>query len=384
MKKQHFSEYVKKHYGKDYQLLQDVSTRWSSTLLMIKRVLLLKKAIIDITNDSELHDLNKFQLVDRDWQTLENYNTILEIPHAFQDILGTESTPTLPYTLPAFAAFIQRWTDLVYNNPDWDNVIQPGLDKLETYERELIKTPAYVLAMAIDPRNKLSYYSKLPASKYDVAKQIFLKALRAYSNPNTPPNIPEHQPASKSSKRTAADILFSNRQYSKEPLPLEIEMEQYLNSLGEGIGILEFWQANQHHYPHIFKLAMDILPIQATSVPCERAFSSGKETMALRRRRISDDLMEALQLLKYSIRKGPSLNFTEGMSWDDEVREFEYMARTAPSEDPDTYGRNLKLVRHDEDELEKIIDEATQAMQELESARWNLSDQGSEIEYISE
>ncbi|KAK2467958.1 hypothetical protein APHAL10511_000253 [Amanita phalloides] len=79
MKKQRFSEYVKKHYGKDYQLLQDVSTRWSSTLLMIKRVLLLKKAIIDITNDSEFHDLNKFQLVDRDWQTLENYTQFLRL-----------------------------------------------------------------------------------------------------------------------------------------------------------------------------------------------------------------------------------------------------------------------------------------------------------------
>ena len=99
---------------------------------------------------------------------------------------------------------------------------------------------------------------------------------------------------------------------------------------------------------------MDILPIQATSVPCERAFSSGKETMAPHHRRISPDLIEALQLLKYSIHKGPSLSFTEGLSWDGEFKEFEYMARSTPSEDPDTYGRSLKLTRQHDDELEII------------------------------
>ena len=42
--------------------------------------------------------------------------------------------------------------------------------------------------------------------------------------------------------------------------------------------------------------------------------------MAPRQRHISPDLMEALQVLKYSICKGSSsLSFTEGMSWEDEM-----------------------------------------------------------------
>ncbi|KZT18614.1 hypothetical protein NEOLEDRAFT_1021773, partial [Neolentinus lepideus HHB14362 ss-1] len=51
-------------------------------------------------------------------------------------------------------------------------------------------------------------------------------------------------------------------------------------------------------YPTIFKLAMDILPIQGSAVPCERVFSSGKETVTDRRNRLSPELMEALQMLK--------------------------------------------------------------------------------------
>jgi hypothetical protein len=56
---------------------------------------------------------------------------------------------------------------------------------------------------------------------------------------------------------------------------------------------------------------MDYLPIQASAVPCERVFSSSGETDTKRRNRIHPILMEALQMLKFSL-KQRRLNFTEG------------------------------------------------------------------------
>ncbi len=40
------------------------------------------------------------------------------------------------------------------------------------------------------------------------------------------------------------------------------------------------YQSQEHRtqYPTIYKLAMDVLPIQGTSIPCECVFSSSKET----------------------------------------------------------------------------------------------------------
>jgi hypothetical protein len=69
------------------------------------------------------------------------------VPHAFQDILGAEATPTLCYTIYAMSAFIQRWEELIEDNPEWENFIRPGLDKLEGYTRPLDDIPAYILAM---------------------------------------------------------------------------------------------------------------------------------------------------------------------------------------------------------------------------------------------
>lgn len=68
---------------------------------------------------------------------------------------------------------------------------------------------------------------------------------------------------------------------------------------------------------------MDVLPIQGSSVPCERVFSCAKETMTNRRSRIQPELMEALQLLKYSVKHGRSISFTIGSSWQEEEEELE-------------------------------------------------------------
>ena len=59
--------------------------------------------------------------------------------------MGAENTPTLCYSIPAFAAFIKMWKDLAIHHPEWEVMIQPGLDKLEDYQEQL--TDVHILAM---------------------------------------------------------------------------------------------------------------------------------------------------------------------------------------------------------------------------------------------
>ncbi|KAI5893793.1 uncharacterized protein SCHCODRAFT_02500333 [Schizophyllum commune H4-8] len=61
------------------------------------------------------------------------------------------------------------------------------------------------------------------------------------------------------------------------------------------------------------------MPIQASAVPCERVFSSSKETDTTRRANLEPNLMEALQILKFylheenlnTILRDPVRNATE-------------------------------------------------------------------------
>ncbi|KIK10995.1 hypothetical protein PISMIDRAFT_83750, partial [Pisolithus microcarpus 441] len=56
-------------------------------------------------------------------------------------------------------------------------------------------------------------------------------------------------------------------------------------------------------FPTIYHIAMDYLPVQPSSVPCECIFSSSTETDTKKQNHISPMLMEALQLLKFSLKQ---------------------------------------------------------------------------------
>ena len=62
----------------------------------------------------------------------------------------------------------------------------------------------------------------------------------------------------------------------------------------------------------IFRVVLDILPVQASSVACEHVFSSSKETITMRRSCFSPLLMEILQFLKYTYRQ-EQLDLIEGL-----------------------------------------------------------------------
>jgi hypothetical protein len=64
-------------------------------------------------------------------------------------------------------------------------------------------------------------------------------------------------------------------------------------------------------FPTLFAIAMDYLLIQPSAVPCERIFSSSTETDTKKRNCINPLLMEALQILKFHLKK-ERLNFIEG------------------------------------------------------------------------
>jgi hAT family C-terminal dimerisation region len=84
---------------------------------------------------------------------------------------------------------------------------------------------------------------------------------------------------------------------------------------------------------------MDILPIQGTSVPCERVFSSSKETVRARRNCLGPKVMEATQVLKFQAKQ--EIDFTVGLNSHDEEAELEGKEEAAPVEDIKAYLRGI-------------------------------------------
>ena len=87
---------------------------------------------------------------------------------------------------------------------------------------------------------------------------------------------------------------------------------------------------------------MDILPVQAFSVPCERVFSSSKETITARRNSLSPQLVEALQLLKFLTKQGRGMSFTQGWDKEKEVANLVRREEEQPVEDMYSFLHSLQ------------------------------------------
>jgi len=118
-------------------------------------------------------------------------------------------------------------------------------------------------------------------------------------------------------------------------------------------------------------MAMDYLPIQASAVPCERVFLSSAETDTKKRNRLSPLMMEALQMLKFYLKK-ERLHFMRG--WVTSEKQITVNDAEEEEEDPleallqGDFQNNLDEIIHyidqyDEDKEGKEGKEATQGDQ---------------------
>ena len=94
-------------------------------------------------------------------------------------------------------------------------------------------------------------------------------------------------------------------------------------------------------------MALNYIPIQASSVPCKCVFSSASETDTKQRNRINSDLFEALQILKFGY-KCEQLDFSGGLL----VIEEEMLVEPPPVSNIDHLGG---LVAQTEETLDAML-----------------------------
>jgi hAT family C-terminal dimerisation region len=107
--------------------------------------------------------------------------------------------------------------------------------------------------------------------------------------------------------------MFETAEESEELATVHEEYESYVKGplLKPGTNILQFWSMSDLTLLTIYSIAMDYLPIQVSSVLSERVFSSSAKTDTHKRNCIHPLLMEALQMLKFGLKKS-RLDFMTG------------------------------------------------------------------------
>ncbi|KAL7282477.1 hypothetical protein ACG7TL_003948 [Trametes sanguinea] len=379
----------KKTFGDDTpsgtQLLRDVDTRWSSTFLMIDRLLSLYPAVQLLMRKHDTAAL----LSDKTLDVLQDIREFLAIPHAVQELLSAENTPTVSLVLPAYAELLEILRAAKSALPRISHGIQAAITALEEYMAYTRQTRVYALAMMINPTIKFSWISKhWKPHEVEAAREWMLEYRTQARHAS---EATEHRPAAdashtsgpvlsraavRNSRAAAAQrrgfkkVSALRRHYTASSLSSSNESIDGANSTGgapvlseadeaaieaqrleqdreivkaeltryEAAGIvqqdddndvqsadeesedsdsgefdlLHYWQTHETEFPYLYRVALDILPVPASSVPCERVFSACKDIDTLRRNALDEGMLEILQVLKFSI-KQERLDFP--LSW---------------------------------------------------------------------
>jgi hypothetical protein len=86
-------------------------------------------------------------LSQKDWDTLEGLQEVLNVPHQFQHKLSSDSTPVLSRAIIYFEKFMTKWEKLGEQYPTLKPWTDIGVDWATRYYVRMDQTNVYVITM---------------------------------------------------------------------------------------------------------------------------------------------------------------------------------------------------------------------------------------------
>jgi hypothetical protein len=327
-----------------HKLIQDVPTRWNSTLDMLQRLLDQTPAIISMVNDTKCtkassEAIKNFSFNFQEQSVIQKIITVLEPFKKATTILCADINPTMQKVIPV----IMKLDKSIQGNEDDPAVIQKMKQILQTeMEKRTQDRDIPLLACLLNPGTKNLEF--LGEQDFQLAKSLMeqeaakvvmqpitvkkekpdehldtLPALPTFpteENNNKPvsskviqPDIEEVPGSStmepkeiKGTKRKLRDmedwlddVIFvkevTNRENKEPETQSKKEVENYLNCQlsfeNESETILEWWRRNELYFPRLARVAKKLLAIPASSVSSERVFSLAGNIVNKKRSRLS-------------------------------------------------------------------------------------------------
>ncbi|KAI0739236.1 hypothetical protein C8Q80DRAFT_1113054, partial [Daedaleopsis nitida] len=156
---------------RNVQLLRGVDTRWSSTFLMIVRLLeqypvctliymYIHISVIMFMKQAKQDDIQELLLTDAKLTVLKDIHGFLKFPHSVQELLSGKQTPTVCVAIPAYEKLLEILKLAMKCYPKIVHAIRTTFDALTIYMNLGCCTCVYTLAMLLNPAFKCSWIEK--------------------------------------------------------------------------------------------------------------------------------------------------------------------------------------------------------------------------------
>ncbi|CAB5204867.1 unnamed protein product [Rhizophagus irregularis] len=163
-----------------------------------------------------------------------------------------------------------------------------GYEKLKEYYARTNDSYIYPIAMILDPRIKLKYYTQQKWEQEYI--DASLKIIKETYN-NNYKNTFQNTDSLVESVRNDFFCIFELDNNDRD----EDELEEYLRKPAVAFKTdpLQWWKTHEATYPHLANMARDFLAIPGTSVPVERIFSGGTDLITKRRSSLGRETIQA-------------------------------------------------------------------------------------------
>ena len=352
---------------KPLKLIQDVSTRWNSSYMMVKRLLNLRVPVFAVLHDESVtkaSDRAILDMTDNNWKVLESILPVLEPFVDATEILGKEDSPTGSQVFVLLGSLFQTLNDSELDNgvcKDLKSKIKLGLmkrfhvDASGTPNDSVVESSPLVLALALDPRYKS--LKTLTARQREIVKGRIAVLLddevknSTEGDANT--EAKEEEPKPKVAKVT--DCLIGDITF--DLTSIESNSDEYSEFIKETIRIpnpLNWWELSETRYPKLAILAKRYLCIPATSIPSERVFSVAGQTVSKLRASLDKDTVNEILFLHKHLKKTicnlledfPQTNEPQAAESAGESAEFEIKREINPEEMDDLMLKKNENVMH--------------------------------------
>ena len=279
-----------------HKLILETDTRWNSTYNMFHRLVEQRQAI---ESALEYFHISFESLTDNEWDTLANMLPILQPFFSITMEFSTESKVSISKVIVAIK---QLHKCLELNR---ENILAIKLKEMTCHYFNHIETnSAHAMATILDPRFKVVGFRF--TENAEKAKKLIIDeisninvAVTAGTSSDTNNVTPNPNNTSVLWSSFDNEVIERNLISAQNCGPTN-ELENYIAECyaTRTSDPLQYWQKNTSTYPNLAKLAKSILCCPATSVPCERIFSTAGEIISLKRNRLKDTRLNQILLLK--------------------------------------------------------------------------------------
>ncbi|XP_038141170.1 E3 SUMO-protein ligase ZBED1-like [Cyprinodon tularosa] len=273
--------------GQDNEpLIQDVPTRWNSTLLMVSRLLKNQDAV-KATLAKQKHKLTMLNAAE--WDRLQRLETLLSPCRDVTELLGGENYVSCSVVLPVLR-HLTRTMKASDDDPAYVVKFKAAFEKDLSQREDALNHRFLQVATALDPRFK--DLKCLPrGERGEVWTSI--EALVQQQPGRATPECTE-EPAWKRSL-----LLYNSDSESEDEDGPKGAVARYKAepTISERDCPLQWWSTHERAHPQLSVLARKYLGSPATSVPCERLFSLAGNIVQKKRAALSSENVNRLVCL---------------------------------------------------------------------------------------